>query len=81
MEHQELYSYMESIVKRYFKFYRLRYLNASIEFEDLIQEAYMVTALLLKKIKIVGKKLVILMKKNKQEKYPKQLEQIFVNIY
>jgi len=51
MEHQELYDYMEHIVKRYFKFYRLRYLNASIEFEDLIQEAHLVTALLLDKIK------------------------------
>lgn len=49
--HQELYDYMEYIVKRYFKFYRLRYLNNSIEFEDLIQEAYIVTSLLLEKIK------------------------------
>lgn len=51
MEHRELYQYVEYIVKRYYKFYRKIYLNASIDYEDLIQEAHLTTAMLLEKIK------------------------------
>jgi len=49
-KHRELFEYAETIVKRYCRFYNKQYLNNSISFDDLMQEASIVVSHLLKKI-------------------------------